>query len=282
MLAILGTVPDEKFPLLCGKASLRENFLLLNEREVPIQRGTPALVVSAIKILEVLNRQPPFLYLIGDIGRGSGSRQLYSFFTQDIKKREFSTITFHYLMPDADWCNRILLAIDELKKRPFLIADAGFMYAAKMSGNAPLFDLFTPDLGELAFLADEQAPHPFYTRGFLLQEENKVEELIKRAYEHSNASRYLLIKGRSDYVVKEGRILSVISEPLIEALEPIGGTGDTITGIVSALIDAGFDVEKACYMAAKINRLAGNLSNPDPSTQISHIIKFLPLAFEQI
>jgi len=35
-----------------------------------------------------------------------------------------------------------------------------------MSGNAQSFDLFTPDAGELAFLADEEAPHPFYTRGF--------------------------------------------------------------------------------------------------------------------
>jgi len=45
-----------------------------------------------------------------------------------------------------------------------LIADAGFMYAAKMSGQASKYDLFTPDVGELAFLADEEAPHLFYTR----------------------------------------------------------------------------------------------------------------------
>jgi ADP-dependent NAD(P)H-hydrate dehydratase / NAD(P)H-hydrate epimerase len=62
------------------------------------------------------------------------------------------------------------------------------MYAAKMSGQAPSYDVFTPDMGELAFLADESAPHPFYTRGFILHEENRAPELIKRAYQHENAA----------------------------------------------------------------------------------------------
>ena len=53
---------------------------------------------------------------------------------------------------------------------------------AKMSGFASAYDLFTPDVGEMAFLADEAAPHPSYTRGFLLQEEERVPELIQRAY----------------------------------------------------------------------------------------------------
>jgi len=72
----------------------------------------------------------------------------------------------------VDWHNRVLFQIQGLAEKPVLIADAGFMYAAKMSGQAELYDLFTPDIGELAFLADEAAPHPFYTRGFILHEEN--------------------------------------------------------------------------------------------------------------
>ena len=47
--------------------------------------------------------------------------------------------------------------------KPTLVADAGFMYVAKMSGYADAYDLFTPEAGELAILADEKAPHPFYT-----------------------------------------------------------------------------------------------------------------------
>ena len=80
------------------------------------------------------------------------------------------------------------------------MADAGYMYVAKMSGYAASYDLFTPDVGELAFLADEKAPHPFYTRGFLLHEEERVPELILRAYHHENAARHLLVKGRCDRV----------------------------------------------------------------------------------
>lgn len=83
-----------------------------------------------------------------------------------------------------------------MRPQPLLIADAGFMYAAKMSGQSEAYDLFTPDAGELAFLADEEAPHPFYTRGFILHEENHVPELIARAYAHKNAAKHLLIKGK--------------------------------------------------------------------------------------
>lgn len=282
MLAIIGTVPEEDFPVTFGKAKLKNDFLFIDSKRVSIQRGTAALVASACKIFEVLKKDYPYVYLAGDTGKGTGSRKLYEYFIRDIRQKDFQTITFHYLMPDADWCNKILLAIEELHKCPFLIADAGFMYAAKMSGNAKYFHLFTPDPGELAFLADEEAPHPFYTRGFLLQDESRVEELIRRAYEHENAPEYLLVKGKIDYIVKKGEIIDMVSEPVVEALEPIGGTGDSITGIVSALIDSGYETQKACVFASKINRLAGKLANPDPSTQISEIIKLIPEAAHSI
>jgi len=41
-------------------------------------------------------------------------------------------------------------------------------------------------------------------------------------------------------------------------------------------IGIGYEIEKACILGAKINRFAGKLSNPDPSTQISEIVKFIP------
>jgi len=114
--------------------------------------------------------EEPFCYLAGDIGRGDGSEKLYQYLVQDLKGTDFHTIVFHYLQPHIGWHSRILSAIQKLAKKPILIADAGFMYVAKMSGRSNAYDLFTPDIGELAFLADELAPHPFYTRGFLLPE----------------------------------------------------------------------------------------------------------------
>ena len=129
--------------------------------------------------------------------------------------------------------------------RPILIADAGFMYVAKMSGQADQYDLFTPDVGELAFLADEEVPHPLYTRGFNLYMIIMAPDLINRAYTFDNAARYLLVKGKVDYVAAREGILATVTDPDLEVLEPIGGTGDTITGIVAALIDSGMSIPQA-------------------------------------
>jgi NAD(P)H-hydrate repair Nnr-like enzyme with NAD(P)H-hydrate dehydratase domain len=151
-----------------------------------------------------------------------------------------------------------------------------------MGGDAPAFDLFTPDAGELAYLADEEAPHPFYTRGFILHEENLVPDLIKRAYTHNNAASYLLVKGAKDFIVNKDGIIGVIDSPNVEALEPIGGTGDTLTGVVSALIASGMDIASASIKAAKVNRLAGSFGEPTPATQIYDLIKKIPDALEEV
>ena len=82
------------------------------------------------------------------------------------------------------------MAAQALAVPPIMVADAGFMYVAKMSGYADAYDLFTPDLGELAFLADEKAPHPFYTRGFLLAREDDVPPLLQRALEHDHVVHF--------------------------------------------------------------------------------------------
>lgn len=97
------------------------------------------------------------------------------------------------------------------------------MYVAKMSGFSRFYDLFTPDVGEMDFLADEKAPHPFHTRGFLLEEEDRAVDLIRRAQKHQNAARFLLVKGYRDYVAKDGVVVDIIEEPLVESMEPNRG-----------------------------------------------------------
>jgi NAD(P)H-hydrate repair Nnr-like enzyme with NAD(P)H-hydrate dehydratase domain len=192
-------------------------------------------------------------------------------------------MAFHYLQPIAHWNETAINAVLSAETPPRLIADAGFMYAAKMSGHAGRFDLFTPDMGELAFLADESAPHPFYTRGFVLHEGNeRAPELISRAYLNNNASRYLLVKGARDYVADRKGIITTVGEPSVPALEPIGGTGDTVTGIVSALMEAGYGTPRACAMAAMTNRRAGSLANPTPATQVAAIVDEIPRALGEV
>ena len=282
MLAVVGTVPDNDFPLVAGEVAVENDHVHIRESKIPINRGTSALIAASVKACEVLKAPNPFVYLVGDIGRGDGSRRLYDYLSHTLAEHEFDAIAFHYLQPDVDWHNRVLFAVQEMAQKPTLIADAGFMYAAKMSGQSAQYDLFTPDVGELAFLADEQAPHPFYTRGFILHEDFKVPELIKRAYQHKNAARYILIKGQPDYVASEDGIQAIIDEPIQESLEAIGGTGDTLTGIVTALVTTCLDLKEAAIIAARANRLAGQYARPTPATQVMHILNHIPDALAKI
>jgi NAD(P)H-hydrate repair Nnr-like enzyme with NAD(P)H-hydrate dehydratase domain len=282
MLAVIGTIPDTTFPMVKGEVFLENEMIRIRDRFAPVNRGTAALIAAAVKTSEFFGQSLPFACLAGDIGLGKGSRRIYQTLVKEIGSAEFTTIVFHYLQPDVDWHNKVLFAIDDMSKRPILIADAGFMYAAKMSGQAGAYDLFTPDIGELAFLADEKAPHPFYTRGFILHEDNRASELISRAYANENAARYLLVKGREDYLADHEGILANVKIHINESMEAIGGTGDTLTGIVAALVESGMKIKDAAITAAKVNRLAGYNANPTPATQVTEIINHIPSALSEI
>jgi ADP-dependent NAD(P)H-hydrate dehydratase / NAD(P)H-hydrate epimerase len=282
VLAVIGTVPDPDFPLVHGVADLQGERLTVAGQSCPVNRGTPALLAATVQTTRTLGQPLPQAYLIGDIGLGHGSKKLYEYLSNHLGQTDYTTLCFHYLLPDVDWHNRVFFAIEGMARRPLLIADAGFMYVAKMSGLASRYDLFTPDVGELAFLADEEAPHPFYTRGFILHEDNAAPELIKRAYAFDNAAKYLLVKGRIDYLASREGILAAVTEPVLEVLEPIGGTGDTITGIAAALIDVGKPIPQAALIAARTNRLAGLSADPTPATQVATIIDQIPQALRKV
>lgn len=278
---IVGTVPRTDFPLVWGKYALQGHTLDVDGLTVNVARGTPALLATAAVAAKVLGADCPEALLAGDIGNGQGSRDLYAHLVDNLARVTHAGLTFHYLMPDVFWHNKILWGLEERDNPPVLAADAGFMYAAKMSGFAAHYDLFTPDAGEMAFLADEIAPHPFYTRGFLLQEEERVVELIARAHAGGNAARHLLVKGRRDYVVSGATIVSEISAPDVPAMEPIGGTGDSLTGLVTALLASGMAMAKACHVAALANRYMGLLADPSPAHGVAELLRFLPEALER-
>lgn len=282
MFGIVGTIPEEGFPLVSGTAILDGDHLILGDKRIAVNRGTPAMIAAAIETLKYMHKPNPFCYLVGDIGSGEGCVSLYEYLIAHIADIPLKTIALHYFQPDVGLFKQLLSAINALPVRPTLIADAGFMYVAKMGGDASSFDLFTPDAGELAYLADEKAPHPFYTRGFILHEENQMPDLIKRAYQHNNAASFLLVKGATDYVANKNGIIATVDSPVEEALEAIGGTGDTLTGIVSALLYAGMDLESSSIKAAKVNRVAGFLAKPTPATQVYDIIRQIPQALKKI
>jgi hypothetical protein len=277
MLALIGTIPYQNLSVISGEVFIRDGVTIGRE-SFPLHRGFQAMAGAAAIVCAELGLSSPIGFTVGDIGLGDGSRRLYEYLENRLADLPVRVLTFHYLMPDVNRHNQVFWAIEKNLERPILIADAGFMYVAKMSGYASSYDLFTPDIGEIAFLADELAPHPFYTRGFICHKESNVPSLISRAYQSENASTAMIVKGEKDYICSKGEIVAIIEEPSIEALEAIGGTGDTLTGIVSALIHGGYAIEEASIMAARINRLSGELAHSTPGTQVSEIIRYIPRA----
>lgn len=271
---IVGTLADPAEPLAESAFTWSDGRLIWNGREISPERGTAALMAAYAVMAEALGLPPGRALLAGDDGNGGGSREVYGWLNRQIPENQWSGLTFHYLYPDADWHGRLFLTLDELAPRPILAADAGFMYVAKLCGQAPDYDLFTPDSGEMAYLADPEAPHPFYTRGALIQREPD-QDLFRAAHQADNAAKTMLVKGRSDYIVWRGQIVHRVDGPLVPALEAIGGTGDTATGLASALMAAGFSPVRAAALAAHLNRRAGLTAAPNPGDGIRSIISGL-------
>ena len=81
---------------------------------------------------------------------------------------------------------------------------------------------------------------------------------------YDNAAKYLLVKGKVDYVAAREGILATVTEPDLEVLEPIGGTGDTITGIAAALIEAGPSIPVGCGTGSQDQPAGRALRQPYP------------------
>ena len=282
MLLLSGAIPIRDLPLLFGKITLTEHGVAVDGQILDVDRGTPAMMMVTCLVCQELGLDNPVALVAGDIGTKGGSMKIYEYLIENISQIKVDVLSLHYIMPDMKSNQKLVEKIRSINKKPVLIADAGSMYVAKAGGDATDFDVFTPDLGETAFLADEKADHPMYTRGFIFHLEEDVPELIKRAYATGNAARTMFVKGAVDYICHDGKIVEQISRPNVEALEPVGGTGDTITGLISGLIYGGRLPVEACRIAARVNRRAGELSYPTPATQIKDIIKFIPTALREV
>lgn len=279
MLLIIGTIPVKKMPLTQGFCVFKNGVLEIDGLTLPLINGTSVVLAAASITCEHLGIEKPYAIVAGDIGSGDGSNQIYRFLrnsTFDIaKKSRENVITMSYLKPNILYAKDVVKA---LKKRmnDVLIADSGSMYVAKAAGIAKEFDIFTPDLGEMAFLADHEAIHPAYVRNYIFNSANDVPSLVAKAYGSQDAAKSLIIKGVIDYVVDEGKIVAQISEPCVPTLEPIGGTGDSLLGIVSAIIASGREIIDSSVLACKTNRVMGDISNPDPATKVWEILNYIP------
>ncbi len=283
MLLLVGAVPADRLPLIIGPVSLTDRGIKIDGHELPINRGNEAMMKAAGLICQEYGVEPPVGMVAGDIGKREGSEAIYKHLAEHLPTMGVKVMTLHYVMPDLKLNKKVLATVETMKEsRPALIADAGSMYVAKAGGDAKMYDVFTPDIGEATFLADEKADHPAYTRGFIFNMEDDVPELIRRAYAGGNAPKTMFVKGAVDYVCQDGEIVDTIAEPSIETMEPIGGTGDLITGMISGLMHAGRSPLLACRIAGRVNRAAGELANPTPATQVEEILRCLPKALAKV
>ncbi len=282
MLLLVGSVPVDKLPLIKGPVDFSTKGIEIGGTKLPINRGNEAMMTAACQVCKLLGLDKPIGLVAGDIGKREGSEAIYYYLMERLPSMEVDVMTLHYVMPDLKLNKKVLESVGQMQKKPVLIADAGSMYVAKAGGDASFYDVFTPDIGELTFLADEKADHPAFTRGAIFHMEENVSELIQRAYAARNAPPTMFVKGRVDYICHNGSIVATIEEPSVESMEPVGGTGDLITGMISGLIYAGKDPVDACMIAGKANRRAGELADPTPATQIAEIIRFIPQALAEV
>ncbi len=281
-MLIVGTVPLKDLPLTIGKAEVKADYLVVNGHRIPCTQGTAAMITAALVTTEYLKVETPQVLAVGDTGKGNGSREMYDYLIQNVAKLSPEILALHYCLPDMALTRRLCEAIIGCTKRPLMIADAASMYAAKAAGLARSFDIFTPDATEMAFLADPDATHPAYIARHLFDTDvTQTTKLVAAAYAKENAAKLLLVKGATDYIVDNGNVLATISEPNVPALEPIGGTGDTITGLLSAFVYAGLEPHEAAVIAARANRMAGKLAQATPATRVREIINQFPAVFKE-
>jgi NAD(P)H-hydrate repair Nnr-like enzyme with NAD(P)H-hydrate dehydratase domain len=274
MLLIAGTVPSLGLHATMGRVEQDGNFLIFGGERIPSMQGTTVMISAALATTRFFGLEPPYALVAGDAGDGGGTREIYDILFQKLPELAPKVVTLHYCLPVMGLIRRFLQAVDKCKERPFLIADAGAMYAAKAAGLAKQFDIFTPDPSEIAYLADGKASHPAYvSEHLIIVDSSQVPQEIADAYKHGDTAKLLLVKGKTDYVAKDGKVLATINQPNIPALEPIGGTGDTITGLISGLVYAGIEPEKAAVIAFRTNRVAGELAQPTPATKSRQIVE---------
>ncbi len=279
MLLICGTIPRDDLTIITGEAKFDGDKLIAGDTGVPCTQGTAALVSAACLVAAHFQAPAPQVIFAGDTGSGRGSRLLYDYVCKNLPRINPDILLMHYILPVMGLMKKVYEAAQKCVNKPVMMADASSMYAAKAAGLAGQFDIFTPDLSEMEFLADAEAIHPAYISHHLFRAEiAHIDELIAAAYRQRSMAKTVIVKGAIDHIVQDGKITFTLDKPNLPQLEAIGGTGDTISGMVGAFIAAGFSHYDAAIKALKANRKAGEYAKATPATKIREIIAAIPQA----
>lgn len=249
---------------------------------IPASQGTSAMLGAACQVCTHLGVEAPHALVAGDIGRGDGTRAVFARLAQACTSAKPTVIAFHYMQPIMALMREAVAELAQCAPDTTLVADAGGMYAAKAAGLAPRFELMTPDVGEVGFLADPDVTHPAYVSHYLFGTNGfDPVALARKSADSGGSSRVLLIKGVRDHVAENGEIVGTVEEPCVPELEAIGGTGDTITGLAAAFLGAGFPTVDAALCAARANRAAGMAMGARPDRHASDLVAELPQVFAE-
>lgn len=287
-LIVVGTIPFKPGELFEGPVVYSDGVLSVGGHVLPDCQGTAAMLMAALAATEAKGASEPYAVLGGDIGGGDGTRVAYSSLEHAIMvllasrveqncESEPIVIAFHYVQPVMSLMKRALEVVDALVPEALLVADAGGMYAARAAGLSHRFEIMTPDVGEIGFLAEPDATHPAYVANYLFgQEAFDPDRLIAEAFAIGTASRVLVVKGSTDRIAANGIVVDRVFEPNIPALEAIGGTGDTVTGLIAGLMSAGTCTEDAARIALRANRLAAQKADVQPYSAVREMITAFP------
>ncbi|MGB4592485.1 MAG: NAD(P)H-hydrate dehydratase [Coriobacteriia bacterium] len=277
-LLVVATYPVPGGAVAFGRAELDESGnLRVGTTHIPTAQGTSALLGAAFAVAAHLELEPPHALLAGDIGRGEGTRAVHEALADVVAECRPDVVAFHYMQPVMALMRHSVDMLARCAPNALLVADAGGMYAAKAAGLAPRFELMTPDVGEVGFLADPDATHPAYVSHYLFGTDGfDPEALARLAHERGGSARVLLIKGMVDHIIDRGEVVGTVDAPNVPELEAIGGTGDTVTGLASALLAAGFPTVDAARCACLANREAGRVMGATPAMHSRDLIAVLP------
>jgi hypothetical protein len=277
-LLVVATYPVSGGPVLEGEVTLgSDGAIAVGGARVPSSQGTSAMLGAACQVAVHLQTAAPYALVAGDIGRGEGTRAVFEHLAEVAGRLRPTVIAFHYMQPIMALMRHAVAELTETVPGAMLVADAGGMYAAKAAGLAPRFELMTPDVGEVGFLADPAVTHPAYVSHYLFGNAGfDPVVLAAKAFETGGSAHVLLIKGVRDHIACDGSIADVVEEPCVPELEAIGGTGDTVTGLASAFLAAGFPTVDAARCACLANREAGLAMGATPAHHASDLVAALP------
>lgn len=282
-LMVAGTVPFEPGVLIQGRVSCEGRSLRVGDVELPGCQGTAAMLLAACAVTTYLGIEAPYAVLGGDIGRGEGTRAVYDALPAAVDAIAPVVLEFHYLQPTMALMRHALEHIaSPAEGGPLLVADAGGMYAARAAGLGARFELMTPDVGEVGFLADASVTHPAYVRHYLLGVDGFDPLALAQQAQGGLAARVLLVKGSTDHIVEDGRLVATVTDPCVPELEAIGGTGDTLAGLCSALMASGIHTAEAAHLGARANRIGGALLGARPDHGPADLATHFPEALSEL